>query len=66
MGKTIPDGPLMGATRTLATFAVTHKTVALPQNVRHEAARALLNWLGCAIGASRHETIRREIGRAHV
>jgi 2-methylcitrate dehydratase PrpD len=59
MGKTIPDGALMGATRTLATFAVTHKTAALPQNVRHEAARALLNWLGCAIGASRHETIRR-------
>jgi len=26
----------------------------LPERVRHEAKRAILNWLGCAIGASRH------------
>ena len=29
--------------------------------MRHEAKRAVLNWLGCAIGASRHETLERAI-----
>jgi 2-methylcitrate dehydratase PrpD len=29
----------------------------LPAAVRNEAARSLLNWIGVAVGASRHETI---------
>jgi 2-methylcitrate dehydratase PrpD len=29
--------------------------------VRHEAARSILNWLGCAVGASRHETVERAL-----
>ena len=51
----------MQVTRTLAKFLVTHKPTAVPQAVRHEGARALLNWAGCAVGASQHETIHRAL-----
>jgi 2-methylcitrate dehydratase PrpD len=44
-------------TATLARFACTHDGASLPPAVRHEALRALLNWTGCAIGASRHPTV---------
>ncbi len=47
----------MEVTRTLARYIVQSKREHIPAPVRHEAARALLNWCGCAIGASRHETI---------
>ena len=42
----------MSVTRTLAKFLVSHKGTAVPQAVRHEATRALLNWVGCAIKRS--------------
>ncbi len=29
----------------------------LPDGVRKEATRTLLNWVGCAVGGSRHETV---------
>jgi len=48
-------------TRRLAEFVVAHKAAALPATVRHEAARALLNWVGCAVGASQHETVKRAL-----
>jgi 2-methylcitrate dehydratase PrpD len=47
----------MEITRTLARFVVKHEASSVPQPVRHEAARSFLNWVGCAVGASRHETI---------
>lgn len=49
----------MEVTRTLARFIVDSRYADIPQPIRHEASRALLNWLGCAIGASHHETIDR-------
>jgi 2-methylcitrate dehydratase PrpD len=52
---------LMQPTRTLARFVVEHESSRLPQAVRHEAARSILNWLGCALGASRHETVERTL-----
>ncbi len=48
-------------TRTLAKFLVSHKTADLPQSVRHEAARSVLNWVACAVGASKHETVKRAL-----
>lgn len=51
----------MEVTRRLAAFVVAHQASAIPHAVRHEAARSLLNWLGCAVGASRHETVERAI-----
>jgi len=46
-------------TRILSGFLTRSRYEDVPAAVRHEAKRALLNWLGCAIGASRHETTER-------
>lgn len=52
---------MTGVTQQLAQFLVGHCAADLPNAVGHEAARALLNWTGCAIGAARHETIKRTL-----
>ena len=51
----------MQVTRTLAKFLVSHKAADLPEAVRHEGARSLLNWVACAVGASKHETVKRAL-----
>jgi 2-methylcitrate dehydratase PrpD len=51
----------MEVTRTLAKFIVGHRYADVPEQVRHEAARSFLNWVGCAVGASRHETVGRAL-----
>ena len=51
----------MEVTRTLAKFIVGHRYTDIPEKVRHEAARSFLNWVGCAIGASRHETVENAL-----
>jgi 2-methylcitrate dehydratase PrpD len=51
----------MNITRTLAKFVVDHPASAVPDAVRHDAARSLLNWVGCAVGGSRHETVENAI-----
>ncbi|MBM3358031.1 MAG: MmgE/PrpD family protein [Betaproteobacteria bacterium] len=52
---------MMEVTRKLARFIVEHHSAGIPQEVRHEAARSFLNWVGCAVGASRHETVERAL-----
>ena len=47
----------MEVTKTLAKFIVRHRYADIPEKVRHEAARSFLNWVGCAVGAARHETV---------
>ena len=44
-------------TRTLARYIVAAKPADLSSAMRKEAARTLLNWVGCAVGGSRHETV---------
>jgi 2-methylcitrate dehydratase PrpD len=44
-------------TRTLARYIVSAKPSDLSSPVRKEAARTLLNWVGCTLGGSRHETV---------
>ena len=51
----------MQVTRTLAKFLVEHKAANVPDAVRHEGARSLLNWVACAVGASKHETVKRTL-----
>jgi len=51
----------MQVTETLARFIVESRYEDIPQPVRHEAERALLNVLGCAIGSGRHETVERAV-----
>lgn len=46
----------MDITRTLSRYLVSSRYEDIPAEVRHEASRAILNALGCAIGAARHET----------
>jgi len=48
-------------TRTLAGYVVEAKASDVPQPVRTEAVRSLLNWAGCAIGGSGHETVDRAL-----
>jgi 2-methylcitrate dehydratase PrpD len=48
-------------TATLARYLVNSRWADIPQRVRHEAARALVNFLGCAIGAARHETVENAL-----
>lgn len=47
----------VGATRALARYGVASRFDDLPAAVVHEARRALVNWAGCAIGASGHQTV---------
>ena len=48
-------------TRALAQFVTTAAPEALPEKVRHEAKRAILNWIGCAVGASTHPTVNHAL-----
>jgi 2-methylcitrate dehydratase PrpD len=50
-----------GVTSTLARYVVNARPEDVPAAVRKEGARTLLNWTGCAIGGSRHETVDRAI-----
>ena len=49
--------PPTGVTRTLARYVLSVRYDDLPDPVRKEARRTLLNWMGCAVGGSRHETV---------
>src|SRR5215472_6886434 len=44
-------------TRKLARFIISARIADMPDAVRHEAKRTLLNWVGCALGGSQHETV---------
>jgi 2-methylcitrate dehydratase PrpD len=44
-------------TRILAEFIVGHPTKGWALSVDQEAHRTFANWVGCAIGAARHETV---------
>jgi 2-methylcitrate dehydratase PrpD len=51
----------MEVTRTLARYVLASRYANIPQAVKHEAARSFLNWVGCAIGAARHETVENAL-----
>src|SRR6059058_3413450 len=42
-------------TRLLAEYVASHATRGWSDAVDHEAHRTFLNWLGCAVGAAKHE-----------
>ena len=46
-----------GVTRTLERYVVSTKFADLPPAVCKEAVRTLLNWVGCTVGGSHHETV---------
>lgn len=51
----------MSETRTLASYVVDASSNQTPADVRHEARRALLNYVGCAVGGSRHAAIEKAL-----
>jgi 2-methylcitrate dehydratase PrpD len=51
----------MQPTLALAEFVERSPAADLPAGVAHEAKRAILNWVGCAVGASRHATVSRAL-----
>ena len=53
--KVAADSSAPPITRLLAEFLVRHRSGGFPASVEHEAHRTFYNWLGCAIGASRHD-----------
>jgi 2-methylcitrate dehydratase PrpD len=53
---TVPaDSTAPPVTAILAKFVATHASRGWSDAVEHEAHRTFYNWLGCAIGAARHE-----------
>src|SRR6185295_17216411 len=52
-----PSTPAPEVTRTLARYIVSARREDLAAPIRHEAARTLLNYVGCAVGGSHHETV---------
>lgn len=51
------SAPTVDVTHRLASYIVDARASDLPAPVRKEATRTLLNWMGCAVGGSRHETV---------
>lgn len=47
----------MSETATLASWIVANRIETVPEDVRHEARRAIVNYLGCALGGSRDEAV---------
>src|ERR1700719_1042499 len=47
----------MSETATLASWIVTNRVDTVPEDVRHEARRAIVNYLGCALGGSHDEAV---------
>jgi 2-methylcitrate dehydratase PrpD len=44
-------------TRILAQYLVEARYADVPEPVRHQARRSLLNWVGCAVGGAQHPTL---------
>lgn len=48
-------------TRALAEWAVSCDLDSIPSEIQKEGVRAFANWLGCAVGGARHETVDRAL-----
>src|SRR5947209_1444465 len=44
----------MSETKVLASFLAANRFDEIPERIRHEARRAILNFVGCAVGGSMH------------
>ena len=53
--QVIADHNAPSVTQILANFVANHPSRGWSDAVDHEAHRTFLNWLGCAVGAARHE-----------
>src|SRR6185436_20445919 len=53
-------------TKTLAKLVATHPSKGWNDAVDKEAHRTFLNWMGCAIGAAKHESVAAAIGAVNM
>jgi 2-methylcitrate dehydratase PrpD len=53
-------------TEQLARFVTNHPSHGWDDGVEAQALRTFMNWLGCAIGASRHATVDAALGAVNV
>ena len=60
--KVQADHNAPAVTQTLARFVATHPSKGWSDAVEHEAHRTLLNWVGCAVGAARHDSAEAALG----
>jgi 2-methylcitrate dehydratase PrpD len=51
----------MNETKALASYIVNNRWEDIPEDVRHEARRSLINVIGCAIGGSPHAAVTTAI-----
>ncbi|HET9579868.1 MAG TPA: MmgE/PrpD family protein [Usitatibacter sp.] len=54
--KVAADPSAPPVTQLLGTFVADHPSRGWDDAVEHEAYRTFLNWVGCAVGAARHES----------
>jgi 2-methylcitrate dehydratase PrpD len=60
----MPSGPEIAqeaVTQNLARYLVQSRPDDIPANVQHEAKRAFLHWMGCALGGSRNDAVSRAL-----
>ena len=60
------DANAPAITRQLAEFVATHPSRGWSDAVDQEAHRTFLNWLGCAVGAARHEAVDAALAAVQV
>jgi 2-methylcitrate dehydratase PrpD len=53
-------------TRNLAELVAGHPSRGWTDAVEHEAHRTFMNWLGCAVGAARHESVQAALAAVQV
>ena len=51
----------MSITRDLARAVIASRPADLPREVRHEAVRALVNWIGLPVWGSRDEMVEKTL-----
>ncbi len=53
-------------TAQLARFVAEHPSQGWSETIEHEAHRTFLNWLGCAIGAAKHEAVESALAAVNM
>jgi len=53
---------IAGVTEELASFIAASTYASLPAAIRHDGVRALVNWVGCAVGGSQTEVVEHALG----
>jgi 2-methylcitrate dehydratase PrpD len=53
-------------TEQLAKFVINHPSRGWDEEVEAQATRTFMNWLGCAVGASRHATVDAALGAVNM